>query len=485
MKRKKIMKAASLLLAAAMSLTFAVSQAMAVSAASTNSSKVSAARVWNGKADTSWFTKDKTKDRYEISTPEQLAGFSQLVTEAAHSDRFRGVMISLTNDIVLNNTSNWENWRKNPPKNTWDPIGKVGSAYSGYRPFAGIFNGNGHTISGMFVNEKGDKHKEGGLFCYLSGAAVVNLKIEKSVVMSEVCTSGALAGLCEKSYIDGVEVKNAKVYSTYSNYQQGGPVGGLIGSMTRVNMTELIAAGTLAAFGVFVNPLIFGQDEYIRASGVINCRAENVDLYTESWVANAGSIVGTTFRGGIYNCLSINCTASSLGNYRRDWANFGSILGSEEYQGECTLQNCYSYNFKMVDSDKEKSKKLVRSDKERVKAISKETLQSKKLVNSLGDGFKYVNNGSPVLAGINRYPVKTILNGSKATFYWNAVKGAKKYKIYVKGSDGIYKEVWSGTETKVTLNNFKKGSSYDMLVRSFDSSGNYKDIPGSWFRLKA
>lgn len=99
MKHKKLMKAASLILAAAMSLTFAVSQAMAVSAASTNSSKVSAARVWNGKADTSWFTKDKTKDRYEISTPEQLAGFSQLVTEAAHSDRFRGVMISLTNDI--------------------------------------------------------------------------------------------------------------------------------------------------------------------------------------------------------------------------------------------------------------------------------------------------------------------------------------------------------------------------------------------------
>lgn len=106
------------MLAAAMSFTFAVSQAAAVSAASADSDKVSAARVWNGKADTSWFTKDKKKDSYEISTPEQLAGFAQLVTDAAHPDRFRGVMISLTNDIILNDTANWKNWKESPPKNT-------------------------------------------------------------------------------------------------------------------------------------------------------------------------------------------------------------------------------------------------------------------------------------------------------------------------------------------------------------------------------
>lgn len=483
-KMKKFKKIISLMLAAAMSFSLVISQAAAVSAASADNDKVSAARVWNGKADTSWFTKDKTKDRYEISTPEQLAGFAQLVTDAAHSDRFRGVMISLTNDIVLNDTSNWENWRENPPKNTWDPIGKVGSPINGYCPFAGVFNGNGHTISGMFVNERNDNHKEGGLFCYLSGAAVVNLKIENSVVMSEVCTSGALAGLCEKSYIDGVEVKNTKVYSTYSNYREGAPVGGIIGSMTRVNMTEMLAAGTLMAFGIVVNPLIFGQDEYIRASYVINCKAENVDLYTESWVANAGSIVGQTFRGGIYNCLSINCTASSLGNYRRDWAHFGSILGSEEYQGECTLQNCYSYNFKMIDNDKEKSKKLVRSDKERVKAVSKETLQSSNLAKKLGDGFKTVKNSSPVLANINRYKVKVVLNGSKAKFAWTSVKNAKEYKIYYK-SEGKYKELTTVKGTSAELNNIKKGSTYSLLIRAIFSDGTYEEVNGGRFTLKA
>lgn len=473
------------MLAAAMSFTFAVSQATAVSAASADSGKVSAARVWNGKADTSWFTKDKKKDSYEISTPEQLAGFAQLVTDAAHPDRFRGVMISLTNDIVLNDTANWKNWKESPPKNTWVPIGKVGGPVNGYCPFAGVFNGNGHTISGMYVNEKtpdglfSTSSKEGGLFCYISGASIVNLKIEKSVVMAEN-TAGVLTGLSEKSYIDGVEVNNAKVYSLTGN-----SVGGLIGSAGRVNATELVAAGTLLAFGILANPLIFGQDEYIRATYAINCKAVNVDMYTSAWSPTAGGIVGSIFRGGIYNSLSVNCTASSLCKYRRDWSHYGAILGGEEYQGECTLQNCYSYNFKMADSNKEESKKLVRSDEERVKAVSEKTLQSKDFAKKLGDGFKYVKNSTPVLALINRCPVKVVLNGSKAKFMWTSVKNAAEYKIYYKQSNGVYKELTTVKSTSAELKNIKKGSTYSLMIRAFKSDGSYEDINGGKFTLNA
>lgn len=254
--------------------------------------------------------------------------------------------------------------------------------------------------------------------------------------------------------------------------------------MTRVNMTELIAAGTLLAFGIVVNPLIFGQDEYVRASYVVNCKAVNADVYTSAWAPVAGALVGQTFRGGIYNSLSVDCTASSIGNYRRDYASYGSILGSEEYQGECTLQNCYSYNFKMVDSDKEKSKKLVRSDKERVKAVSKETLQSSNLAKKLGDGFKAVKNGSPVLANINRYKVKVVLNGSKAKFAWTSVKNAKEYKIYYKSNDK-YKELTTVKGTSAELNNIKKGSTYSLLIRAIYSDGTYEEVNGGKFTLKA
>ena len=108
-------------------------------------------KVWDGTVDTSWYTGDK--ESYDISTPEQLAGLAKLCDKAAHEDRFRGVTINLTADIVLNDVSNFKNWETKPPKNSWEPIGNEGGFISGYCPFAGVFNGNGHTITGMYVNK--------------------------------------------------------------------------------------------------------------------------------------------------------------------------------------------------------------------------------------------------------------------------------------------------------------------------------------------
>ena len=113
---------------------------------------VHAATVWTGGVDTSWYTGNKSS--YDISTPEQLAGFAKLVRDAAHEDRFRGVTINLTDDIILNDTSSIAAWSKNAPANVWDPIGRIGSPVMGYCPFAGCFNGNGHTISGWWPQER-------------------------------------------------------------------------------------------------------------------------------------------------------------------------------------------------------------------------------------------------------------------------------------------------------------------------------------------
>ena len=53
------------------------------------------------------------------------------------------------NDIYLN--EDWENylsWDKEPPKNKWTPIGNEKS------PFTASFNGNGHTIYGLYIDTK-------------------------------------------------------------------------------------------------------------------------------------------------------------------------------------------------------------------------------------------------------------------------------------------------------------------------------------------
>lgn len=149
----KMKRAISLILAVFMELTLC---AVPVSAAT-------ASKVWDGKVSTSWYT--GKKDSYDISTPAQLAGLAKLVTEGRLADN---VVINLTSDIVLNNTKGWENWYTNPPKNKFTPIGLSGDPINGYSAFRGLFNGNGHTISGLYVKN----YRIAGLFGYLDRACV-------------------------------------------------------------------------------------------------------------------------------------------------------------------------------------------------------------------------------------------------------------------------------------------------------------------------
>lgn len=464
---KRINRLISLLLAAAIGFTSLFSGSVTANAASTNSAKVSAARIWDGTADTSWFTNDK--DTYNISTAEQLAGLAQLVNRAAHGDRFRGVTINLTNDIILNDTTNWKKWKTDPPKNLWDPIGEEGSPVLGYRPFAGHFNGNGHTISGMYVNTS----EYSGLFCYTSGAIIRNLKIEKSVVVS-TNHSGALIGLSESSYVDCCEVRDVYIYSKQS-------AGGLIGEAKYINVVGPFLMTALMGFGILINPLIIAAGDNGESCGtyVNNSKAVNIKVSVENSWSNppAGGIVGNASENcGVYNCLTVNGTFSSVDtiNYggTTHTGECGAILGS----GNGVLKNCYTYNFKRAD------KNSARIDKASVKAVTKKTLYSQSFAKKMGDSFEYMKNSMPVLTAINTPSIDIVISGTKAYASWNAVKNAVKYKVYYK-SNGKYKLYTTVTSPKVTINGSGAGKRFDLLIRAYYSDGSYKTINGGKFSL--
>ncbi|HAA25917.1 MAG TPA: hypothetical protein DCE11_07365 [Ruminiclostridium sp.] len=73
--------------------------------------------IWNGTADTSWY--DPSASEYTLTTAEELAGLAQLVNNKIHD--FTNKTIKLGADIVLNDTSNLQNWGTTPPANTWTP----------------------------------------------------------------------------------------------------------------------------------------------------------------------------------------------------------------------------------------------------------------------------------------------------------------------------------------------------------------------------
>lgn len=102
---------------------------------------------------------DDSDNCYAISTAEELYGFANLVNKASEEDAPK-ICGKLTNNITLNEhvlktaeetpnvdeegeySGDMDNLAE------WEPIG------SSENPFLGYFNGKGHSISGLYINQE-------------------------------------------------------------------------------------------------------------------------------------------------------------------------------------------------------------------------------------------------------------------------------------------------------------------------------------------
>jgi len=407
-----------------------------------------AGNVWDGTADISWYTGDR--DSYDISTAEQLAGLAQLCDEAAHEDRFRGVTINLTADIVLNDTKNFKNWGKKAPKNKWNPIGKQGSAIMGYCPFAGVFNGNGHTITGMYVEntEYGfwGVTDRAGFFECICGAAVTDLKFNKAYVASSG-PAGVVAGISESSFVSGIQVINSKVIS------YDGAAGGVIGSCHQFVQTYMMSFLILAAFGVFVNPILYGDaaaEEIFGEHGTVlaDCRVDNLAITLKKGGNNsAGGIVGAG-RTGIATSQVAHLTVTD------PTGNCGVIVGENPKDNKNIYLKDNTYYSCVIKSDNKKSfidknysKNLKKTATIKVGAKkSKLTIPRTKLKKkSKSVSLKCKTNSTGALIyKVYKTPKKgkkyiKVSTSGKVTLKKKAPKGTYKIKVSVQENDAYTK----------------------------------------------
>lgn len=183
-----------------------------------------AADAWNGTTDTSWYENNKDATEFSIGTAAELAGLAKLVNDGTN---FSGKTIKLTKDIRLN--------EQDVPTggHEWTPIGKY--ARRAKKPFSGTFDGQGHTISGLYINlsnRSGNLYQ--GLFGYCSGGIVQNLIVTGSVAVT-VSTGASI------QYVAGIvgcgvnlsAVKNGGFYGTINVANKIGPCtnenGGVLG----------------------------------------------------------------------------------------------------------------------------------------------------------------------------------------------------------------------------------------------------------------
>ena len=272
--------------------------------------------VWSGKSDISWFTGDKNE--YDIKTADQLAGLALIINDKKGTyGNIDGATINLKTDIVLNDTTDWEKWTaENPADHNWTPIGRYGTPFLDRGTGGALvnFNGNGHTVRGLFYYGEDDC----GLFGYASGIVIRDVNIEKSVIVSynqntRKTEAGALIGHAVNCYIENCHAKDIKIDG--ASY-----VGGLIGKVESGSRFKWLITLIMSSFtGLVINPLILreaGEDgSGVSGTCISDCTVKNAQVraYKPGSAPTAGGLVGGFLSNGIIaGCSTKNIKALSV-----------------------------------------------------------------------------------------------------------------------------------------------------------------------------
>lgn len=257
--------------------------------------------------DTSWY--DENQDIYVLYDKADLWGFSAL----SQTEDFAGKTIKLGNDIVVN-TGVATNWATNAPKYEWTPIGNIDL------PFAGTFDGDMHTISGLYLNAD---VTNSGLFSVTGHTSTVkNLELKNSYFTSTGAALGSIAGQ-GRGLFDTVS-SNAIVNS--SNARVGGLVG--MGYGTDVVMQYCQFSGTVTntadgkayrGTGGLMGMLY--TDANVKSIAQINNCLNNGTVDAEAstqLVPKVGGLVGGAESGSTLNiadCLNLGDVNVASGNW--------------------------------------------------------------------------------------------------------------------------------------------------------------------------
>ena len=240
-------------------------------------------------------------DPFQISEAGHLVLLHEMLKKEEQETNFDDTYVKgyyiLTADISLNDTSDFENWSTKAPQYGWEPIGARLSANS----FAGVLDGNGHKITGMFMDaDSGNQQAYYGLFAKMGGT-VKNLTVDQSYIcVSGGCvTVGTIAG--STSYSDEAVIENCQVSSEirlYNDCEAGGIVGsassskvsgcGYSGAITQLDSAVSYIGGICASNGsIQGNP-----------NGITDCTFTG----TISGKGTGGGIVGAG--DNVKNCVN-------------------------------------------------------------------------------------------------------------------------------------------------------------------------------------
>ena len=293
---------------------------------------------YTGAVDTAWYmNKVAGQTEFVITTPDELYGLASLV----NAGTFGTEKVYLASDITVNSSvldSSGKLVANTSELTAWTPIGTSSKWDTVNTTFQGAFDGQGHTISGLYTDISSTSIDEMptqwcvGLF----GAVCTAKKIENIKVVNSYFKGnhyiGSIVGLLKTGTIKNC-YSSSTVTNAKSSYTGVGGIAGGVGASAASTVKSVVKEcwfdGSVDAIGWICGGIV----GYVREVGcdIIDC----LNTGSLSGVNNLGGIVGrnetaTSITRSVSICKSIKDTDTS-----------GMVIGRQN-AGTLTVDNVHA-----------------------------------------------------------------------------------------------------------------------------------------------
>ena len=251
----------------------------------------------------------------EISSVDDLKEFAQTVNGGYD---YSGETVTLEKDIVCSSVTDWT------------PIGLYGV------PFSGVFDGKGHTITGL--NNTDNPTEYAGLFGFVS-SVTVDGEIIKPVIKNVGLVGGKITGTFRTGSIVG-DINYGIIQNCYNTGDvacTGGSCGGLVGFCgTSTLLTNCYNTGNVIANGDCGGLTGYNYGEISNCYNTGNVTCNNEDYSVGGITGGNGGTIENSYNTG--NVTGIQ-TVGGIAGY-----------SSDNLINEALIRNCYNTGTVTVNS---------------------------------------------------------------------------------------------------------------------------------------
>lgn len=296
---------------------------------------------------------------YVIESLFDLINFRQRLLSGNYRDKYKDKYFVLTNDIHINkNVLDADGNLVNDGHglDNFTPIGED----SYYKYFQAHFDGQGHTIYGLYIDTD---EKDAGFFGYMYDGSISNLNFKDCYVKGSEA-AGIVLGRCRGGKVSNCKVEG-KVEISGFTYQAGLVVG------NGKEVEDCTAEGSIEAisipdeYGFLHNCIVGGVCGSVQRLN--NC-TNLAEVKASGWcsiggLAGTGSTVSGSINLGTVSCDAAVGIGGIVGSSSSVWnsenhgniiakakgARIGGICGNAS--GNTTISGCVNYTDFTVDTD--------------------------------------------------------------------------------------------------------------------------------------